>query len=71
MLSHLRVLDLTDGGASMAGRMLADLDHRRRTGVGQHIDLSQTECSIHFLGSTILGLDDDEITELIIAGAIE
>ena len=25
MLSHLRVLDLTDGGASMAGRMLADL----------------------------------------------
>ncbi len=25
MLSHLRVLDLTDGGSSMAGRILADL----------------------------------------------
>ena len=34
--------------------LLAALDHRRRTGVGQHIDLSQTECSIHFLGSAIL-----------------
>jgi crotonobetainyl-CoA:carnitine CoA-transferase CaiB-like acyl-CoA transferase len=34
--------------------LLAALDHRRRTGVGQHVDLSQTECSIHFLGSAIL-----------------
>ena len=34
--------------------LLAALDHRRRTGVGQHIDLSQTECSIHFLGSAVL-----------------
>lgn len=34
--------------------LLAALEHRRRTGVGQHIDLSQAECSIHFLGSTIL-----------------
>ena len=25
MLSHLRILDFTDGGASVAGRMLADL----------------------------------------------
>src|SRR6478736_4260630 len=25
MLSHLRVLDLTDGGATLAGRLLADL----------------------------------------------
>ena len=25
MLSHLRVLDLTDGGAAIAGQMLADL----------------------------------------------
>jgi len=34
--------------------LLAALDHLRRTGVGQYIDLSQTECSIHFLGSAIL-----------------
>lgn len=34
--------------------LLAALEHRRRTGVGQHIDLSQAECSIHFLGSAIL-----------------
>jgi crotonobetainyl-CoA:carnitine CoA-transferase CaiB-like acyl-CoA transferase len=34
--------------------LLAALDHRRRTGAGQYIDLSQTECSIHFLGSAIL-----------------
>ena len=34
--------------------LLAALDHRRRTGVGQHIDLSQSECSMHFLGSAIL-----------------
>jgi crotonobetainyl-CoA:carnitine CoA-transferase CaiB-like acyl-CoA transferase len=34
--------------------LLAALDHRHRTGVGQHVDLSQTECSIHFLGSAIL-----------------
>ncbi len=34
--------------------LLAALDHRRKTGVGQHIDLSQSECSIHFLGSAIL-----------------
>ena len=34
--------------------LLAALEHRRRTGIGQHIDLSQSECSIHFLGSTIL-----------------
>jgi crotonobetainyl-CoA:carnitine CoA-transferase CaiB-like acyl-CoA transferase len=34
--------------------LLAALAHLRRTGVGQYIDLSQTECSIHFLGSAIL-----------------
>jgi len=30
--------------------LLAALDVRRRTGVGQQIDLSQAECTIHFLG---------------------
>jgi crotonobetainyl-CoA:carnitine CoA-transferase CaiB-like acyl-CoA transferase len=34
--------------------LLAAIDHQRRTGVGQHIDLSQAECSIHFLGSAVL-----------------
>jgi len=34
--------------------LLAALDHRRRTGVGQHIDVSQAEASIHFLGAAIL-----------------
>ena len=34
--------------------LLAAIGHQRRTGVGQHIDLSQAECSIHFLGSAIL-----------------
>jgi crotonobetainyl-CoA:carnitine CoA-transferase CaiB-like acyl-CoA transferase len=34
--------------------ILAALDHRRRTGIGQHIDLSQAECTIHFLGAATL-----------------
>jgi crotonobetainyl-CoA:carnitine CoA-transferase CaiB-like acyl-CoA transferase len=34
--------------------LLAALDHRRRTGVGQHLDLSQAEASIHFLAPAIL-----------------
>ena len=34
--------------------ILAALDHRRRTGQGQYIDLSQAECAIHFLGPAIL-----------------
>ncbi|MCR9094813.1 MAG: CoA transferase [bacterium] len=34
--------------------ILAALEHRKRTGLGQHIDLSQAECSMHFLGSAIL-----------------
>ena len=34
--------------------LLAALDYRRRTGVGQYIDQSQAECAIHFLGPAIL-----------------
>lgn len=34
--------------------LLAALEARRRTGTGQHIDVSQAECSMHFLGSAIL-----------------
>jgi crotonobetainyl-CoA:carnitine CoA-transferase CaiB-like acyl-CoA transferase len=34
--------------------LLAALDHRRRTGQGQRIDLSQLEASLHFLAPAIL-----------------
>ena len=34
--------------------VLAALEHRQRTGEGQHIDLSQAEASIHFLAPAIL-----------------
>jgi crotonobetainyl-CoA:carnitine CoA-transferase CaiB-like acyl-CoA transferase len=38
----------------IAASILAALDHRRRTGEGQHIDLSQAEASLHFLGPALL-----------------
>jgi crotonobetainyl-CoA:carnitine CoA-transferase CaiB-like acyl-CoA transferase len=34
--------------------ILAALEYRRRTGLGQHIDLSQAEASLHFLGPALL-----------------
>jgi crotonobetainyl-CoA:carnitine CoA-transferase CaiB-like acyl-CoA transferase len=34
--------------------LLSAVDHRRRTGQGQYIDLSQSECSMHLLGPAIL-----------------
>ena len=34
--------------------LLAALDHRRRTGEGQHIDVSQAESSMHLLGVALL-----------------
>lgn len=34
--------------------ILAALEERRRTGAGQLIDLSQAECSLHFLGPALL-----------------
>ena len=34
--------------------ILAALDHRRRTGKGQHIDVSQMEATLHFIGRSIL-----------------
>ena len=37
-----------------AAAMLAALEHRRQTGVGQHIDLSQGEAALHFLAPAIL-----------------
>jgi crotonobetainyl-CoA:carnitine CoA-transferase CaiB-like acyl-CoA transferase len=38
----------------IAAAILAALDHRRRTGEGQYIDLSQAEASLHFLAPAIL-----------------
>ncbi|HJP40252.1 MAG TPA: CoA transferase [Dehalococcoidia bacterium] len=37
-----------------AASILAALDHRRRTGEGQYIDLSQTENALHFLAPSLL-----------------
>jgi benzylsuccinate CoA-transferase BbsF subunit len=37
-----------------AAAVLAALEHRQRTGEGQHIDLSQVEASLHFLTPAIL-----------------
>src|SRR5262245_16999252 len=39
-----------------AAAILAALEHRRRTGEGQHVDLSQAEASLHFLAPAILDL---------------
>ncbi len=38
----------------IAAALLSALNHRRRTGQGQHVDCSQAESSIHFLGPAIL-----------------
>jgi crotonobetainyl-CoA:carnitine CoA-transferase CaiB-like acyl-CoA transferase len=38
----------------VAAAILAALDHRRRTGEGQYVDLSQAEASLHFLTPAIL-----------------
>src|SRR5215475_555570 len=37
-----------------ATAILAALEYRRRTGQGQHIDLSQSEAALHFLGPALL-----------------
>ena len=37
-----------------AAALLAALDYRARTGQGQHIDLSQIECGVHFLSPQVL-----------------
>jgi crotonobetainyl-CoA:carnitine CoA-transferase CaiB-like acyl-CoA transferase len=37
--------------------VLAALEHRRRTGEGQHIDLAQAEASLHFLGPALLDFE--------------
>lgn len=49
-------LAYTDGVAPrfMLAGLMAALEHRRGTGEGQHIDLSQAEAAIHFLAPAIL-----------------
>ncbi len=43
--------------------LLAALEHRRRTGEGQYIDMSQAEAAIHFLAPAVLGyLANDHVT---------
>ena len=37
-----------------AAALLAAVEHKRRTGHGQYIDLSQAECSIHLLSPAVL-----------------
>src|SRR5262249_33912500 len=44
----------------VAVAILAALEHRRRTGEGQYIDLSQAEASLHFLGPALL---DHEVND--------
>jgi crotonobetainyl-CoA:carnitine CoA-transferase CaiB-like acyl-CoA transferase len=39
--------------------LLAALDYRRRTGVGQHIDVSQLEAALQFLGPELLAYELD------------
>jgi crotonobetainyl-CoA:carnitine CoA-transferase CaiB-like acyl-CoA transferase len=37
--------------------LLAALDHRRRTGAGQHLDVAQAEAALHFLAPALLDAD--------------
>ncbi len=49
-------LAYTDGVSPrfMLISLLAALEHRRRTGVGQHIDVSQAEAAIHLLAPAVM-----------------
>lgn len=49
-------LAYTDGVSPrfILASLLAALEHRRRTGEGQHIDISQAEAAVHFLAPAIL-----------------
>ena len=38
----------------MLATVLAALDHQRRTGVGEYIDLAQTEAALHFISPALL-----------------
>jgi crotonobetainyl-CoA:carnitine CoA-transferase CaiB-like acyl-CoA transferase len=45
-----------------AAAMLAAVDHARRTGVGQYLDVSQTEAASHLLAPALLAQELDGVT---------
>ncbi len=47
MMNHLAFGDAV-GGLNAASALLVALMHRKRTGIGQHIDLSQVQCMLPF-----------------------
>jgi len=55
-------LAYTDGVAPrfMLASLMAALEHRRNTGEGQHIDISQAEAAIHLLAPAILDYELNE-----------
>jgi len=56
-------LAYTDGVSPrfMVATLMSAMEHKRKTGLGQHIDLSQAEAAIHLLAPAILnyGLNDE------------
>jgi crotonobetainyl-CoA:carnitine CoA-transferase CaiB-like acyl-CoA transferase len=53
MMGHIAYGDAT-GGLNAAAALLVALLHRRRTGEGQHIDLSQVECMLPMAGPALI-----------------
>ncbi len=53
VMGHIAYGDAT-GGLNGAAALLVALLHRKRTGEGQHIDLSQVECMLPMAGPAIL-----------------
>jgi benzylsuccinate CoA-transferase BbsF subunit len=53
LLNYGPYIDFIGAGYGLIA-VLAALDHRRRTGEGQHIDLSQYETGLQFVASTLL-----------------
>jgi len=51
--AHLALGDPV-GGLTATAALLAALDHRRRTGRGQHVDISQVECMLPLAAHAIL-----------------
>ena len=52
-------LAYTDGVSPrfMLASLMAALEHRRQTGEGQHVDLSQAEAAVHFLAPAVLDFE--------------
>jgi crotonobetainyl-CoA:carnitine CoA-transferase CaiB-like acyl-CoA transferase len=52
-MSHIAYGDVI-GGLNAASALMSALTHRRRTGEGQHVDLSQVECMLPLVASWII-----------------